>query len=308
MAAKGALPVIRRGKAIRGIAFLMGLALGTGVFAQVRDDRLYNDMISGGVNELRLSLAAGIDPNAELLVPVAGRGDVAFSLIGIAMSSQNDDAAALLLQVGARVDPLEGWSVTASPLALFAAQGMLRTLTTYIDRDNSVLVESGGDAFLEAVASDQMPAALIVLNRTLAILGPNEIQAQLDEALVIAARNNDVAATRMFLERGADPTSGVPLIAAVAWCSPDTVAELVGHSIDELPVYEGKHLVSYARQCFTKAIDESEESEEDGVDKYSQIVQLLYGADPTICPVLVGVRGDESSRVDSVLENLGICQ
>jgi hypothetical protein len=199
----------------------------------------------------------------------------------------------------------------ASPLALFAAQGMLRTLTTYIDRDDSVLVENGGDAFLEAVASDQMPAARIVLNRTLAILGPNEIQAQLDEALVIAARNNDVAATRMFIERGADPGSGEPLIVAVAYCLPDTVEALLGYSADELPYYDGEHVASYAQRCFTEESDESdqsEESEKDVVEKYSQIVQLLYEADPTICPVLVNGSGDESSTVDSVLENLGICR
>lgn len=304
-----ALLVIRQSNAIRSIGLFVWLALGTVAFGQVRNDRLYHDIVSGGVNELSLSLAAGIDPNTEILVRVPGKGEVAVSLLEIAMGSQNDDAAAQLLQVGARVDPLVGGLYEHdSPLALFAQQGMLRTLTTYIDLDNSVLIENGGDAFLRAVASDQMPAAQVVLNRTLAIVGPNEIQAQLDEALVIVAGGNNVAATQMFLDRGADPSSGLPLVAAVAKCSPDTVAELVSYSADELPFYEGKHVASYAQRCFTAESDESEESEADGVDKYSRIVRLLYEADSTICPVLVDIQGDESSRADSVLENLAICR
>jgi hypothetical protein len=285
------------------------MILGNEALAQLRNDRLFNDIVSGGVNELSLSLAAGIDPNTELLVSVPGSGELAVSLIEIAMSFQNDDAAAQLLQVGARVDPLvRGRSVHYSPLGLFARQGMLLTLTTYIDRDNSVLIENGGDAFLEAVAFDQMPAAQLVLNRTLAIVGPNEIQAQLDEALVIVAGKNNLATTQMLLERGADPGSGAPLIVAVAKCSPDTVAVLLGYSADALPYYDGEHLASYAQQCFTRAIDENEESEENAVDKYSQIVQLLYEADPTICPVLVDVKDEEISSVISVLQNLDLCQ
>ena len=294
---------------IRSIGFIVLLALGTVAFAQVRNDRLYSDIVSGGVNELSLSLAAGIDPNTELLVPVLGSEELAVSLLEIAMGFQNDDAAAQLLQVGARVDSLlAGRYMYDSPLVLFAQRGMLRTLIAYIDRDDSVLVENGGDAFLEAVASEDMPVAQFVLSRTLAIVGPSEIQAQLDEALVIVARKNDVAATQMLLERGADPSSGEPLIVAVAYCSPDTVEVLLGYSAGALPYYEGEHVASYAQRCFTEESDESEESEEDGVDRYSQIVQLLYEADPTICQVLVDVQGDESSRVDSVLENLGICR
>ena len=64
------------------------------------------------------------------------------------MGSQNDRAAAQLLQVGARIDPLVGGRyVHDSPLGLFAQQGMLRTVTAYIERGDHVLVENGGDAF-----------------------------------------------------------------------------------------------------------------------------------------------------------------
>jgi hypothetical protein len=192
-----------------------------------------------------------------------------------------------------------------SPLALFAQQGMLRTLTTYIDRDNTVLIENGGDAFLSAVGSDQMPTAQFVLARTIALVGQDHVQVPLDEALIFVARKNDVAATQMLLDLGADPSSGLPLLAAVGRCSPDTVATLIGYSADALPYYEGEHVASYAQQCLS---EEFIESDKETIEDFSQIVRLLYESDSTICPILVDVQLAKSSKVDSVLENLGICQ
>jgi hypothetical protein len=123
--------------------------------------------------------------------------------------------------------------------------------------------------------------------------------------LIFVARQNDVVATQMLLELGADPSSGLPLLAAVGKCSPDTVAILIAYSADALPYYEGEHVASYAQQCLSEGFTDSDE---ETVDNYSQTVQLLYESDSTICPVLVDVQRAKTSRVDSILENLGICQ
>jgi ankyrin repeat protein len=289
---------------IRSIAFIVAMTFGTVAFGQVHNDRLYNDIASGEINELNLSLSVGIDPNTELLVP--GREDLALSLMELSLAFQNDDAAALLLQVGAGFDYMaEGRYVYDSPLMVLAEAGMSRTLTAYIDRDNSVLIEHGGTALILAVAAGHWPIAQLLLDRTIALVGQDQIQAPLEEALIFVARKNDVAATQMLLELGADPSSGLPLLAAVGRCSPDTVAVLIAYSADALPYYEGKHVASYAQQCLSEGFAESDE---EAVDDYSQTVQLLYESDSTICPVLIDVQRAKTSRVDSVLKNLGICQ
>lgn len=303
----GALLLTWRGNAIRSIGFLMGLALGTAAFGQVRNDRLLDDIVSGGVNELSLSLAAGLDPNTELLVPVPDdRREVAVSLMALSVSYRNDDAAAQLLQLGAELDPLVAtFSSVSSPLMLFAEAGLLRTLITYIDRDDSVLVEDGGTAFVAAVGAGHWPVARLLLDRTIALVGQDQLQAPLEEALIWVARQNDVAATQTLLELGADPSSGLPLIAAVVGCSPDTVEQLLDYSADALPYYEDEHAASYAQRCLSEPFMESGA---EAVATFSQIVQLLYESDSTICPILVDVQPAKSSKVDSVLENLGICQ
>jgi hypothetical protein len=266
--------------------------------AQVRNDRLYNDIVSGGASELRLSLVAGTPADAEIFAPDT---DLAIGLLELAVAAKNDDAVAELLQVGARFDSLEGRFGNSSILEVLAQQGLVLALAAYIDEDSSTLVEAGADALLAAVAYGQLPAAELLLDRMNAIVGQRQVQT--DEALIWAARRNDAAATQMLLARGADAPSSLALVAAVANCSPDSARELLSYRADPLPYYEGEHVASYAWRCFLVVSDE-----EDAVGRFSEIVQLLYEADSSICPVLVNVRGEESARVTSVLENLDLCQ
>lgn len=134
-------------------------------------------------------------------------------------------------------------------------------------------------------------------------MGQRQVQPHLDEPLILAARKNDAAATQMLLAGGADARSSPPLVAAVANCSPDSARELLGYRAGPLPYYDGEHLASYAPRCFRVVSDE-----EDAVSRFSQIVQLLYEADSSVCPALVNVQGEESARVSSVFENLDLCQ
>ena len=297
----GTTVVNRKGVFLSWAYLSTGLLFGGGALGQVANDRLTNDILGGGVNELQLSLAAGTRADSDVLLPGT---DKAISLLELAVIAKNDRAAGLLLDVGAKIDSLEGRFGSASILEVFAQQGMLRALSAYIDQDTSVLYQSGTDSLIAAIASGQTPAAELLLDRMSNVVPRDQLQASLDEALIFAARRNDSESTKLLLARGADTSSGLPLIAAVANCSPDSVRDLLpSYEGAPLPSYENEQVAKYASRCFRTESDEDE-----AIANFSQIAQLLYEADDSVCPLFLSAQGEELVKVSLALANLGLCQ
>jgi hypothetical protein len=286
-----------------------GLLLTCGANAQIRDDRLLNDIADGGTDELLLALARGIPADEEVFVPGS---DLAVSLLAHSVYAANDDAAMELLAAGARLESLDGQFNNFPIIEVLAQQGMLRTLGAYLDLNPGALVGVGPGLLHTAVLYGQPGAARRLLERMSTVVSDDELRGSMEEAIVVAARMNDAVATELLLEWGADPSgspSGSPLIAAVLFCAPDTAGQILARVTGPLPTHEGEPVAFYARRCFEMdAHVEAREGDEDADSSYSRIVELLYEADSSICPVLTGVRGDEALRVSRVLADLDLCQ